>query len=532
VARCLQHHYQQIRLVIPSHCKSAGTLIAIGAHELAIGDLGELGPLDIQVWKPSELQERGSGLDIIQTLEAAQDHTREAFRKTLLEVRQAGRLSTKLAGDFASHVAAGIAAPLYSQIDPNRLGEMQRAMRIAYEYGMRLDRTSQSLRNGALLQLTSTYPSHSFVIDRKEAGELFNHVGHPTAEETTICRTLSLALNEESGRDPLFIRNGFQDQRGELHVQIACPSTTEQRGTREKLSADAGAPNDRGERVCPHSSRKPNFPDLSSTLMFYQEFLPHPALGSHVECLWVARAPALAAGRMHTHRVLPDNCVDILWQDGGGPGFAVGMMSGAILVSCERPVRTVAVRFKPGAAGLFLHLPLQALTDQRADIDQLWGRSDAERLADGLWSVDLPERARLDLIEAELIRRLWAVQRDGERDGLAPTVGALLVGRALAAIDASNGTLRIDQLASNLGVSRQHFAAQFRQRVGLTPKLYARISRFRRATALLRQPSTSNSGSTDWAQLALECGYFDQSHLIHDFQEFAGSAPQQFLQTA
>jgi AraC-like DNA-binding protein len=103
-----------------------------------------------------------------------------------------------------------------------------------------------------------------------------------------------------------------------------------------------------------------------------------------------------------------------------------------------------------------------------------------------------------------------------------------MIGRALAAIDGSNGVLRIEQLASQLGVSRQHFAAQFRQRVGLTPKLYSRISRFRRAAALLR---TTASGA-DWAQLALDCGYFDQSYLIHDFQKFAGSAPQRFLLAA
>ena len=63
IARCLRHHYGHVRLVIPSLCKSAGTLLAVGADELAIGDRGELGPLDIQVRKASELEERSSGLD-------------------------------------------------------------------------------------------------------------------------------------------------------------------------------------------------------------------------------------------------------------------------------------------------------------------------------------------------------------------------------------------------------------------------------------------------------------------------------------
>jgi AraC-like DNA-binding protein len=248
--------------------------------------------------------------------------------------------------------------------------------------------------------------------------------------------------------------------------------------------------------------------------MYYREYPPHPALADHVACLWTAGSPAGAS----THRVLPDNCVDILWQDGGQPGFAVGMMSTAIQVASARPVRTLAVRFKPGAAGAFLALPLQALTDQRADIDLLWGRGDAGRLADALWSGDVPERARLALIERELLRRLHA-------DGVRPTADTL-VRRALRALDASDGGLRIDDLAAQLGVSRQHVAAQFRDKVGLSPKLYARICRFRRATAALKA-----APAPDWARLALDCGYFDQSHLIHDFQAFAGSAPERFLAT-
>ncbi len=249
--------------------------------------------------------------------------------------------------------------------------------------------------------------------------------------------------------------------------------------------------------------------------MYYCEYPPHPALAAHVACMWAACAP----GGAPTHRVLPDNCVDILWQDGGKPGFAVGMMSSAILVASGGPLRTVAVRFKPGAAGAFLAAPLHALTDQRADIDQLWGRGDAERLADALWTCELSDLERVALIEHQLLLRLRAAGA-----GQAGDPGDWLIRRALAALDASGGVLRIEDLAAQLGVSRQHLAALFRARVGLSPKLYARICRFRRATAALKAEP-----SPDWAQLALACGYFDQSHLIHDFQEFAGSAPERFL---
>ena len=253
--------------------------------------------------------------------------------------------------------------------------------------------------------------------------------------------------------------------------------------------------------------------------MLYREYPPNRALSAHVDCMWTARVLSVAPGRAHTHRVLPDNCVDILWQDGGRPAFAVGMMSSAILVASAGPVSTVAVRFKPGAAGAFLATPLHALTDQRADIDLLWGRSDADRLADALWTTELTDRERIALIETQLVRRL--------RQDSPASAGETLIRRAVSAIDTSGGGLRIDDLAGELGISRQYLAAQFRARVGLSPKLYARICRFRRATAVLKASPTP-----DWARLALECGYFDQSHLIHDFQEFAGNAPERFLDAA
>lgn len=252
--------------------------------------------------------------------------------------------------------------------------------------------------------------------------------------------------------------------------------------------------------------------------MYYREYPPHPALAAHVDCLWVACVPAVAAGRVHVHRVLPDNCVDILWQDDGRPAFAVGMMSTSIEVISGAPVRTVAVRFKPGAAGLFLGAPLHTLTDGRADLDLLWHPGAVTRLDDALWENPLDDRQRLGVIEQALLLRLQAADLDSGNQG------ARMIGRALHLLDASDGNLRIQALAGAVGVSRQYLAAQFRDRVGLSPKLYARICRFQRATRALK-----TTQAPDWAQLALDCGYFDQAHLIHDFQAFARRTPERFI---
>lgn len=215
IGRCLQHHYKAIRLVVPSYCKSAGTLVAIAANELAVGDLGELGPLDVQVKKRDEMVENSSGLDFNEAIMASFRHVMHAFRCALVDIQRGTRISTRLAGEFATKIAASVAAPLYSQIDPQRAGEMRRAITIAIEYGVRLNEKSGSLvSTDALYDLVTGYPSHSFVIDRKEAGSLFRQVGHPTAFEVQLYEEFWQHLQDETSYGPIFISTKYiQDKR-------------------------------------------------------------------------------------------------------------------------------------------------------------------------------------------------------------------------------------------------------------------------------------------------------------------------------
>ena len=207
VARCLRHHYEHIRLIVPSYCKSAGTLIAIAANELAIGDMGELGPLDVQVTKPSEPQERGSGLDVMTALTSCADHAQQVYTMFYQRARLTLRMSPKVAGEVASQVVAGLMAPLYSQIDPLRIGEMQRAMSITLEYGTRLNGHSSNLKDGSLDKLVIQYPAHGFVIDRKEAGDLFHKVSTLSDAERYTAEKLWHIVGDQNDLGPYFIRS-------------------------------------------------------------------------------------------------------------------------------------------------------------------------------------------------------------------------------------------------------------------------------------------------------------------------------------
>lgn len=249
-------------------------------------------------------------------------------------------------------------------------------------------------------------------------------------------------------------------------------------------------------------------------MFVYQETAPVPALRPWLDCVWTCRVHA--RDRPMAHQVLPDNCIDILCQDQQDASFAVGMMTAPIqVVSCGL-VQTVAARFKPGAAARFFQLPLCELNDGRTDLQQLWGRDLAARLGDALWTQPLPDTQRMQILQDFLLLRL--------RKTPLPAASGLAL-QAVALIDNARGDLRVEQLAAQLNVSRQHLALQFRQHVGISPKLFARISRFRAVNSALK----TLPAQADWAQVALQYGYFDQSHLIHDFRDFARASPEAWL---
>jgi hypothetical protein len=166
-----------------------------------MGDFGELGPLDVQLTKPDEILPTASGLDIFQALSVITNSGFEAFEQYLLNIvtRSSGNISAKTAAEIAREFAVGLYSPLTAQIDPERLGEVQRAINIANAYGARLD--TGNLKKGGLEQLVQGYPTHGFVIDIDEAKAIFNKVRVANELERSIAANLPWA--RRPGSDPV-----------------------------------------------------------------------------------------------------------------------------------------------------------------------------------------------------------------------------------------------------------------------------------------------------------------------------------------
>jgi hypothetical protein len=193
IARLLQKKYDQFSVFINGWCKSSGTLICLGATEIIMDDLGQLGPLDIQILNKEEFGERLSGLNPIEALKSISYQSLDLLRQQFLSFRFGGGLSTKQALEVATNLTGQLMSPITAQLDIMKYGEFTRSMRIAVEYGNRLAKGcgGTNLKPDAINLLTTGYPSHGFVIDRDEASEtLFNKVTKPSAELVTIAEGL------------------------------------------------------------------------------------------------------------------------------------------------------------------------------------------------------------------------------------------------------------------------------------------------------------------------------------------------------
>lgn len=95
---------------------------------------------------------------------------------------------------------------------------------------------------------------------------------------------------------------------------------------------------------------------------------------------------------------------------------------------------------------------------------------------------------------------------------------------ALASFQTGPQRRSISEVTTQLGLSPKRFISLFEEAVGLTPKVFCRLLRFQEALQ-----RTTRGQPAQWAELALDCGYFDQAHFIHDFQAFAGLTPSAYL---
>jgi AraC-like DNA-binding protein len=233
--------------------------------------------------------------------------------------------------------------------------------------------------------------------------------------------------------------------------------------------------------------------------------LPSRAFPHTIDAFWAFESSGAA------HRVLPDGCLDFIFDLETGRAMVQGPMTCAEVVTLPAGTRVFGVRFAPGAGGSFVDTLAHELEDRAADLEMVTKGARSWRLAERM------AEARDDAARGRLISEFV---RDPSARRRAPDGR---VQRAVRIVRESRGCAPVAAIAAALGVSERTLERSFRDHLGLRPKLYARIVRMESTRAAAWRHRAGQ------AHLAVLAGYADESHLLREFRALTGLTPGALL---
>jgi AraC-like DNA-binding protein len=245
--------------------------------------------------------------------------------------------------------------------------------------------------------------------------------------------------------------------------------------------------------------------------MRYREFRPSEPVRNFVERYWTLDAEG---GPADVQKVVPDGRAELIlnlgepfeaFQNGRWQRqpvcFLAGQITGPLLLRPRAPAHILGVHFRPHGAAQFFGVPMRELSNSFAPVTDL----------SPAFARELGQIRSLAQLDAVLSRRASALSEDR------------LIVEAVRRILQTRGAVDIAGLARALNLSSRQLERRFQSEVGLSPKLFCRIQRFQQVFHLI------DEDRPDWVTAAVECGYYDQAHLIHDFKDFSGETPAVLL---
>ena len=257
--------------------------------------------------------------------------------------------------------------------------------------------------------------------------------------------------------------------------------------------------------------------------MEYSEIAPSPHLAEFIKCFWSIEDSLGSAGGPEP--VVPDGCLEIVFNladrfqrfhsdndvETQPAAIVAGQMRRSVLIKPTGRISLLGIRFQHAGAFPFFQFSLSELTDRIEDIDSVWGadgREIEERICEAGTFTE-----RVAIIETIFTVRLIANKKFDSS-----------IVEAARMIAGNDDTMPIRKVAKLLGVSERRLEREFKQKIGVSPKLFSRIIRFQK---LLK--SLESNGSEGLLDKALAVGYYDQAHMLHEFKEFAGKSPTTFI---
>jgi AraC-like DNA-binding protein len=236
-----------------------------------------------------------------------------------------------------------------------------------------------------------------------------------------------------------------------------------------------------------------------------------PDLAGFVERHWLTSWD-LPDGERGEVTLLPHPCVNLVLD--AGTVMVAGVGRERFTYGYAGNGRVFGVKFRPGAFLPFLRRPVTAITDGYLPLATLWGPADAAALAAGLAAAPGLD-ALVAVAEAHLRSHLPPPDPEVARVG--EIVRALLHDRTIT---------KVEDVAERFGLSARSLQRLFHRYVGVTPKWVLQRYRLQEAAWRLAEAAPGEH----WAAVAVELGYFDQSHFIRDFTRVIGQPPGAYAQ--
>lgn len=253
--------------------------------------------------------------------------------------------------------------------------------------------------------------------------------------------------------------------------------------------------------------------------MNYYTIAPSPALSPYVRFFWVLESDA-----PYCHRSMADGCAEMIFHYKGV--FDEISTTGEVTTSFTSGLHGPSQNYRRfttdkgfGIFGVYLYpftipylfsLPANELTDQAPDLESLFGEEGTELEEKILLAPD--NRQRVVVMSSFLEKKLL---RSYSTHSACVTV--------ISDIIHSRGATTVNDLAKRSFLSVRQFERNFKTFSGFSPKLYSRIIRFQTAIQLY------GANYKTLSDIAYDCGYYDQSHFIHDFKQFSGYHPRQYF---
>lgn len=240
-------------------------------------------------------------------------------------------------------------------------------------------------------------------------------------------------------------------------------------------------------------------------------YVPPPPLSEFVELLWYFQGDEISNAK---ERVLPTGAADLIIRldsARASDSAMFGPRTRPAVIRTSSRFEMLGVHFKLGGAFPFLQCPVGELHNAGVTVGDLWGERQAERLLSELHEARGAER------KCRLLGQ-WLMRLAADRLDRHPAVTFAM--RAFCSGPFGSAA----EIADKTGYSQRHFIELFRKEVGLKPKQFHRLYRFRRVVEAVQ-----GRADVDWTDIGLSSGYFDHAHLIHDFREFSDMTPEQYL---